>query len=64
MAVTEITGDTIPAWSGKPKESSRSREAAQEYLKMGSSRSIAKVAKKLGKRVCMLEVWSGLWGLG
>ena len=62
MAVTEITGDTIPGWSGKPKESSRALEAAQEYLKMGVSRSIAKVAKKPGKRVCMLEVWSALWG--
>jgi hypothetical protein len=62
MTGIETTGDSVPGWSRMPGESQRALQAAQEYLKLGASRSIANVSRRLGKHVSLLERWSTQWG--
>jgi hypothetical protein len=62
MIAIESTGDSVPGWSRMPKESQKALEAAREYLKLGASRSIAKLSRRQGKHISLLERWSTRWG--
>lgn len=48
-------------WERQPKESAKAYEAFQTYLSMGTSRSLVKVSKKLGKSEVLISRWSSAW---
>lgn len=52
--------DTMP-WERQKGESHQAFEAFHEYCLMGSTRSIRKVAEKLGKSQQLLSRWSSKW---
>ena len=61
MAVPEQTKTAIPAWNRMPGESAKAHEGALAYFKMGANRSLAAVARQLGKHVSQMERWSRAW---
>lgn len=52
---------TMKSWERQKGESQRAYEAFAIYRDMGPSRSLAKVAKKLGKAISLIERWSRKW---
>lgn len=52
--------DTMP-WERQIGESHKAFEAFHEYCLMGNTRSIRKVAEKLGKSQQLLSRWSSKW---
>jgi len=50
--------ESRPGWERMPGESAKAHEAARVYLEMRASRSLAAVARRLGKHVSQMERWS------
>lgn len=48
-------------WERQPGESAQAYEAFHAYLKMGSDRSLRKVAQQLGKSNALISRWSSTW---
>jgi hypothetical protein len=50
-----------PRWERQPGEGTRAHAAFAAYRDMGATRSLAKVAKTLGKSRALVERWSSAW---
>jgi transposase len=59
--MSDTTGVDDPAWNRRPGESAKAYEAARIYFEMRAARSLAGVAKNLGKSVSLVERWSTRW---
>jgi len=56
-----MSNDAAHLWERLPGEPSRAFDAFGKYRDMGAERSLAKVARALGKTNAVLETWSVRW---